>query len=128
MKKGKKENLIPLNKRTKEEQREIARKGGKASQKKQREKRLLSQIYADVLADLENLPEGQNLKDIIRVIIKKKKPHSVSMLKEIREATEGSNVKLTGDTDLPISITIKDAERINNRSTTETQADIQQST
>jgi hypothetical protein len=121
-------DLIPLNQRTIEEQKEIARKGGIASGVARREKKLLSQMYADVLADLENLPEGQKLKDIVQDIIKLKSPHAVSMLKEIREATEGSNIKLTGDADLPISIIIKDAERTNNRSTTETQADIQQST
>jgi hypothetical protein len=121
-------DLIPFNERTESEQKEIARKGGIASGVARREKKLLSQMYADVLADLENLPEGQKLKDIVQDIIKLKSPHAVSMLKEIREATEGSNIKLTGDADLPISIIIKDAERTNNRSTTETQADIPVST
>lgn len=37
------ENLIPLNERTKEEQREIASMGGKASQKKQRERKKLKE-------------------------------------------------------------------------------------
>jgi uncharacterized protein YfaQ (DUF2300 family) len=88
-------NLKPQNTRTKAEQRKIAIMGGKASGKARREKKLLSQIYADVLADLEKLPKGQNLKDIVKAIIKKKKPHSVSMLKEMREATEGTKNELT---------------------------------
>lgn len=39
-----KEDLIPLNKRTKDEQKNIARKGGRASGKARREKKLLSEI------------------------------------------------------------------------------------
>ena len=40
-----KENLIPLNKRTKEEQREIAKMGGKKSGEVRREKKKLSEIF-----------------------------------------------------------------------------------
>ena len=43
-------NLIPQNKRTKEEQREIARMGGIASGKARREKQKTQQILADLLS------------------------------------------------------------------------------
>ena len=86
------QNLVSLKTRTTEEKREIGIKGGRASGKIRRSKRLLSQIYADVIADLENLPKGQNLDSIVQEIVKKKQPHSVSMLKEIREATEGTKL------------------------------------
>lgn len=45
-------NLIPLNKRTKSEQREITQKGGKKSGEVRREKRLLK----DCMIDLLDLP------------------------------------------------------------------------
>lgn len=43
-------NLIPLNERTKEEQREIARMGGIASGKARREKQKTQQILADIVS------------------------------------------------------------------------------
>jgi hypothetical protein len=43
-------NLIPLNERTKEEQREIARQGGIASGKARREKQKTQQILADLVS------------------------------------------------------------------------------
>ena len=43
-------NLIPQNKRTKEEQREIARMGGIASGKARREKQKTQQILADIVS------------------------------------------------------------------------------
>ena len=46
------ENLKPQNTRTKEEQREIASKGGKASVKARREKKLLKECF-DILLDKE---------------------------------------------------------------------------
>ena len=45
------ENLIPLNQRTKEAQREIRSKGGKASAEKKREIKKMSEIYADFLSE-----------------------------------------------------------------------------
>lgn len=42
-------NLIPQNKRTKEEQREIARKGGIASGKARREKKTIQKLLSDYL-------------------------------------------------------------------------------
>ena len=50
------DNLIPMNKRTKEEQREIASKGGKASGKARRKKRTMKEaarliLYAPVSAE-----------------------------------------------------------------------------
>jgi hypothetical protein len=43
------ENLIPLNKRTKDEQREIARKGGKASGRSRKDKRTFRETLAYLL-------------------------------------------------------------------------------
>lgn len=46
-----KDNLIPLNKRTKEEQREITRKGGIASGKKRQEKIVFKELFQMLLAE-----------------------------------------------------------------------------
>jgi hypothetical protein len=54
---GGNDNLIPMNERTKDEQREIATAGGKASGEARRRKRTLRQI-AEMLAD-ETLPVPQ---------------------------------------------------------------------
>lgn len=48
-------NLIPLNKRTKEQQKEIARKGGIASQKKQKERKTFKEQFLILLKENPNL-------------------------------------------------------------------------
>lgn len=101
-------NLIPQNKRTKDEQRAIAKKGGVASGKARREKKRMSQIYADFLAaeheididDARVKMEGTKLlAHVMKQVLARGDSASVSLLKEIREATEGSNLNIT--TDLP---------------------------
>ena len=86
------QNLKPI-KLTHDEAVENGRAGGKKSVKVRREKRLLSQIYSDILAERNNLPKGQDIQDIIKAVIVRKDSSAVSMLKEIREATEGSQMK-----------------------------------
>jgi hypothetical protein len=102
--KGNIENLKPQNMRTKEEQRKIAAMGGRASQKKQKEKKLMSDIYSDILAEQISGEKGIKLKDVVnRILIEGGSP-SVSMLKEIREATEGNKIALSGELDCNINI------------------------
>lgn len=48
------QNLIPLNRRTPEERREIGRKGAEASNKKQREKKLLKETLETLLEINDN--------------------------------------------------------------------------
>ena len=104
MPRGNPSKLIPQNKRTKEEQSEIAKKGGIASGKARREKKLLSQIYGEMLADEYEIIingekkkiEGSKLvKTVARDVLMRRDSASVSMMREIREATEGQNIKLT---------------------------------
>ena len=59
---GKPENLIPMNKRTEEEQRELARKGGKASGVARRRKRDLKSATRMIL----NLPVSEEVEKILR--------------------------------------------------------------
>ena len=105
MPRGNPSKLIPQNKRTKEEQSEIARKGGIASGKARREKKRMSDIYADLLADkYEVTINGEKVKidgsklmqTVARDILMRKDSSSVSLMKEIREATEGNKVNLSG--------------------------------
>ncbi len=112
------ENLKSLKDRTTEEQRAIASKGGKASQKKQKEKKLMSQIYAEFLIEKHDVKmPGNKAKEemtgykminmAVKEIIKKGGPPAVSIMKEIREATEGNKLDMTsGGKPLPVKINI----------------------
>lgn len=104
---GAPENMIPLNKRTKEEQKAITTKGGIASGKARKEKKRMSQIYADFLAnefEIE-IEEGKREKmtgaglvnEMMRRVVMRGDAATVSIMKEIREATEGSKVHLDGN-------------------------------
>jgi hypothetical protein len=114
------ENLIPLPKRTKEEQREIQRKGGKASVKARREKKLMSAIYADILAgnyevelddgQVKKLDGPQFIAHVAEKILSRTDSASVSLMKEIREATEGSKVNLSGEDGGPVQVIVKYAD------------------
>jgi hypothetical protein len=84
-------DLIPQSERTKEEQKRIARMGGIASGKTRREKKLMSQIYAEVMAKKHNA-KGKTLSDVVDAVLDRGDSASVSMMKEMREATEGSKL------------------------------------
>lgn len=94
---GRQENLVPL---TTEKAREIGKKGGVASGLAKKEKKLMSAIYAEFLAAEYNiqLEDGSTKKvsgtDMVNQVMKKVLARgdgaSVGMLREIREATEGS--------------------------------------
>lgn len=107
--KGRPENLIPNEQRTPEERRENARKAGKASVEARRKKKRMSQIYADFLTskhkitidDIDKELEGVALlTEVMKKVLSRGDSASVSLLKEIREATEGSKVALSGSMDI----------------------------
>lgn len=110
------ENLVPL---TTDKAREIGSKGGKRSGEVKREKKLLSQIYADMLADefeveMDNglkkkLSGKEYMRRVAAAILERNDSAAVSMLKEIREATEGNKTQLTGADGGPVeqSVTIQ---------------------
>lgn len=97
------ENLLPV--RTKDEARAKGKNGGKASGAARRHKKLMSQIYAEFLAEQfkvkvdgsEQTMTGEKLinRVVKQVLISGGSP-AVSLMKEIREATEGSKTALTG--------------------------------
>ena len=98
------ENLKPNTERTPKEREELARKAGIASGKARREKKLMSQMFAEYLekeheikienGEKEKMSSQQYLNRVITQILGKADSSSVSMIKEIREATEGSKSKL----------------------------------
>lgn len=97
-------NLTPFNS---ERARAQAKKGAKASVKARRKKKLLSMIYGDLLADQSGIRGGRGFEavaaDILNSTDKPGRAARIALLKEIREATEGSKVKtetvLTVNTD-----------------------------
>lgn len=100
------ENLIPLDRRTKEEQREIVTKGGIKSGEVRREKKKFRALYAEVLAKeytvasevlgQKTLRGDQLIVEVIGAIIGQGGAPSVSMIKEMREAIDGDKIKHTG--------------------------------
>jgi len=101
---GNPEKLVPL---TTQKAREIGKKGGVRSGQVKREKKLLSAMYADLLAKgFEVDGERLSLDQVASAIMARRDSASVSMLKEIREATEGSKTKLVGDDGGPVQISL----------------------
>ena len=94
---GNPKNIIPNSERTPEERKRIASNGGKKSAKVRRERKLLSQMYADLLADQSGIMRGKGFNEVVRDIMNnqdpKNNPSRVSLIKEIREATEGNKLK-----------------------------------
>jgi len=109
MPRGNPDKLIPQNKRTKKEQSEIARKGGIASGEARREKKRLSTIYGEMLAgkyevtingEKQKLDGAELVRFIMRDVLMRRDSASVSLLKEIREGTEGSKVQLDANVNM----------------------------
>jgi len=92
-------NLRPV--KTKKEARERGAVGGVKSGEAKREKKLLSEIYAKVLERKYGAQIGSDIiEDVIMNIIKAKGSPAVSMLKELREALEGTKVQHSGQVTL----------------------------
>ena len=98
--------------RTEEEAREKGRKGGIASGKARREKKLMSQIYADFLmkehdivgkdGSMKKLSGQSLLNSVMSKVLARGDGSSVRLMKEIREATEGQNIRLDATVDYNI--------------------------
>lgn len=89
---SKENNLIPLNERTKEEQREIARKGGIASGKARRKKKLLKEIIDEIGESRLNTDEAKDIAKALS-INKRDVTYDVAiMFKAVNEALSG-NIK-----------------------------------
>jgi len=120
MPRGNPDKLIPQNRRTKQEQSEIARKGGIKSGKVRREKKLMSEIYADFLIKehdvigkdglIKKLSGQALVNGVMSKVLSRGDGSSVSMLREVREGTEGSKVKIQGDVTISRLKTMTDDE------------------
>ena len=109
-------NLRPFNELTEDEQRELARKGGIASGKARREKKRMTQIYAEFLEKehgvvgkdgiKKNMSGGELLSSVMSKILSRGDSASVSLMREIREATEGSSFDIGISSGLPLKIEI----------------------
>ena len=106
MPRGNPDKLIPTNRRSKQEASELGRKGGIKSGKVRREKKLMSQIYAEFLIKehdvigkdglIKKLSGQALVNGVMSKVLSRGDGSSVSMLREVREGTEGSKVKHEG--------------------------------
>ena len=125
MPRGNPENLIPANRRSKEEARENGRKGGIASGKARAEKKRLSTIYGEMLAgkyevtingEKQKLEGAELVRFIMRDVLMRRDSASVSLLKEMREALEGSKMSLFGEDGGPVQFEIVEPKRADTKS------------
>lgn len=102
-KKGRIENLSPTNTVSKEVARARGSKGGKKSVEVRRQKKLMSAIYAKFLADKHKVKiDGKDqevagdelVNQVVKKVLARGDSASVSLMKEIREATEGSKIAI----------------------------------
>lgn len=91
-------NLVNLADRTPEEREEIARQGGIKSGESKREKKVLSNLYAEIIAELYDVDasNGLSLKTVVQNVLGKGDSATVSMLKVMGEMTEGKKIKMDG--------------------------------
>lgn len=101
---GSPENLIRIT--PGEMAKKLGRNGGIKSGEAKREKKRISEIYANFLAsefdividDIKHKYTGVRLvEETIRKVLANADSSSVAIMKEIREATEGSKVELSGE-------------------------------
>ena len=101
------QNLKPIKTLSNEEAKKRGSVGGKRSVQVKRERKLLSAMYADLLAKgFEVEGERLSLDEVASAIMARRDSASVSMLKEIREATEGNKTKVTGEDGGPVEISL----------------------
>ena len=90
---------------TSEEAKAMQLKGAEKRKENNAKRKLLSELYADFLEEEFEIKEGETkrkisgaeyCKLIAKTVLKRSDSSSVSMLKEIREATEGSKINLSG--------------------------------
>lgn len=113
MPRGNPNNLKKNSDLTPEEMRERNRRAGKASGIARNKKKIMSQIYAEFLqkehdiiskdGKKKKLSGGALLGNVMSKILARGDSSSVSLMREIREATEGSKVAI----DTPVAVTIE---------------------
>ncbi len=99
---GKTENLTPF---TSDNAKEMQRKGAEKRKENNAKKKLMSQIYAEFLEKEYNVRQGDKerkltgselVNECMKKIIARGDSSSVSLMREVREATEGQKINLSG--------------------------------
>ena len=97
-----KDNLTPF---TSDNAKEMQRKGAEKRKENNAKKKLMSQIYAEFLEKEYDVKAGDKTKkmsgaelcnEAMKKIIARGDSASVSLLREIREGTEGNKIQLSG--------------------------------
>ena len=97
-----KDNLTPF---TSDNAKEMQRKGAEKRKENNAKKKLMSQIYAEFLEQEYEVKVGDGkrklsgsefVNEVMRRVLVRGDSSSVSLLKEIREGTEGSKINLSG--------------------------------
>ena len=97
-----KDNLTPF---TSDNAKEMQRKGAEKRKENNAKKKLMSQIYAEFLEKEYNVRQGDKerkltgaelVNECMKKIIARGDSSSVSLMREVREATEGQKINLAG--------------------------------
>lgn len=96
------QNLKPITTLSSEEAKKRGSAGGKKSVQARRERKLVSQIYAEFLAKKHKTGQGdisgdEMLEKVVMKVLARGDSSSVAMIKEIREATEGSKFDIVNN-------------------------------
>ena len=98
-----KDNLTPF---TSDNAKEMQRKGAEKRKENNAKKKLMSQIYAEFLEKEYNVRQGDKerkltgaelVNECMKKIIARGDSSSVSLMREVREATEGQKINLEGN-------------------------------
>ena len=99
---------------TSEEAREMQKKGVEKRKENTEKRKLMSQIYAEFLEKEYNVRQGDKerkltgaelVNECMKKIIARGDSSSVSLMREVREATEGSKVNISGDVNMKYETT-----------------------
>ena len=91
---------------TSEEARAMQRKGAEKRKENNAKKKLMSQIYAEFLEKEYNVRQGDKerkltgaelVNEVMRKVLARSDSSSVSLMREIREGTEGTKMQLSGE-------------------------------
>ena len=91
---------------TSEEAKEMQKKSAEKRKENNAKRKMLSELYADFLEEEFEIKEGESrrkingaeyCKMVARKVLNRGDSSSVAMLKEVREATEGSKLNLSGE-------------------------------
>ena len=97
------DNLTPF---TSDNAKEMQRKGAEKRKENNAKKKLMSQIYAEFLEREYNVKQGDKdrkltgaelCNEVMRKVLARSDSASVSLMREIREGTEGQKVNLSGE-------------------------------